>query len=100
MRIAFVFLICLAVMPELAVAQAYLPQFDTTVAAQAHCPYDATVEINPSKAVFSKTKQSSGQKTAYVCRQEAIDSGYGGLVTHIASLPKPPAPTPANATGR
>jgi hypothetical protein len=87
------FLWCFTLLlPEFSPAQSYLPLFTTVIEAHQHCPYDVVVWIKSQKAGLPRYKgqPKSTDGGGYVCRQEAADAGYGGLVTTIQPVNKKP----------
>jgi hypothetical protein len=88
----------LLLLPALAAAQGYLPQFSNVQDAMSHCPGDTIMWVDAAKAVYRfRGAPQSVNTGGYVCRQEAIDSGYSGLVTTLTAVPvaAPTTPLPA-----
>jgi hypothetical protein len=86
------FLLLLCLLPAQAGAQAYLPMFDTVFDAERHCPYDEVVWIKAQAAFQPHKGQPKKEGGGYVCRQEAVNVGYGGLVTKLQPLNTPGNP--------
>lgn len=78
------FIIVFLLLPSFVAAQGYLPQFSTVQDAAEHCPGDTVVYVDATKASFRYSGAPKSVNTGgYICRQEAIGSGWGGLVTHL-----------------
>lgn len=88
MRNMLFFLCCFAFLaPGAGLAQTFLPKFDTVMDAHLHCPYDAIVWIKAQAGVQRyKGQPKSADNGGYVCRQEAIDAGYDGLIMHLTPM--------------
>ena len=91
MKPALPFLTCFLAILWLpaASAQAAVPEFDTVADAYHHCPYDTVMRIDSKSTAFRNQNTLQQVKPGYVCKNEAVYGGYGGLVTHLKPVPQP-----------
>jgi len=69
--------------------QAVVAEFDTVADAYHHCPYDTVMRIDAKSTSFRNQNTQAQVKPGYVCKNEAVYGGYGGLVTHLKPVPQP-----------
>ncbi len=85
-------LLLILLLPAAALAQSYLPTYDSPIDAIQSCPGDSVVwlsSVNAQQRYKGQPKTSAtGAGGGYICRQQAINAGYGGLVTHLTPLTK------------
>ena len=64
-------------------------EFDNVMDAHRHCPYDTVVSIDGKSTGYRNQNTRQRIKPGYVCRDEAVNGGYGGLVTRLKPVPQP-----------